>query len=131
MSCVALNPPLREFRSPTPPQEVFDHFSNDQQYQAFDNGFQQHFNQPGFPGPPTPPNQAKQPGQPVLNGRPHSVKQLPLDALVPAKAEAGAEGDALQKQNPLAQQPRSRASNSDDEDMTPAQSRRKAQNRAA
>lgn len=113
----------------SPSQEAFENFPNDQQYQAFDNGFSQHFNQPGFPGPPTPPNQTNQAGQPVLNGGSQAVKQLPLDGMVVGKAEPGVDGDAQQKL--LAQQARSRASNSDDEDLTPAQSRRKAQNRAA
>lgn len=137
--CVAVGPSKHPGHVPSVPltnasQEVFDNFPNDQQFQPFDNGFPQHFNQPGFPGPPTPPNQAGQagqPGQPVLSRGSHAIKQLPLEGTVIGKAEAGVNGEAQQKQSQVAQRARSRASNSDDEDLTPAQSRRKAQNRAA
>ncbi|SPO03869.1 related to YAP1 - transcriptional activator involved in oxidative stress response [Cephalotrichum gorgonifer] len=119
-----------DFNNTSPP-EVFDQFPSDQPYQPFDGGFRPHFNQPAFPGPPTPPNQAGQAGHLVLNGDSQAVKQLPLDGLAAGKTEPGAE-DSLHTQTLLAQQQARRGqSNSDEDDMTPAQSRRKAQNRAA
>jgi len=70
-----------------------------------------------FPGPPTPPGQhpVAQPG----NGSAHTAHPAATaDALAITKAEND-------------EQSRRQGSNSDEEELTPAQSRRKAQNRAA
>ncbi|EPE04652.1 bzip transcription factor [Ophiostoma piceae UAMH 11346] len=100
-----------------------------------------------FPGPPTPPGQHQLPrggvhaaqqsqpqtqppvtaavGQPLSNGSAMVIdQQAGPDILSVTKTEPGMD-DFQHDQNQRA------GSNSDDEEMTPAQSRRKAQNRAA
>lgn len=119
------------------PQDVYDHqFANGgiphdgiphEQYAAFD-GFSAPFGhqQNAFPGPPTPPNP-----QLVPNTRSLSNPQITL-APAPASAPAPFDRFALSKREIEDQaQSRRQGSNSDDDDLTPAQSRRKAQNRAA
>lgn len=117
-----------DFNTTSPP-EVFEHFPNEQQqYQAaFDGNFPTQFNQNAFPGPPTPPNQ-QQPAQTLLNGA-AQAKAHPLDGLPTAKVDLSVE-EQRNAQQAYAQSRRGQ-SNSDEEDLTPAQSRRKAQNRAA
>ncbi|RKU45407.1 hypothetical protein DL546_005432 [Coniochaeta pulveracea] len=114
----------------TSPPDAFDHqFANGiphNQFSAFDsytapfNHQQQH-----FPGPPTPPSQhpvavqrvIAQP-QPGLNAA-SIAPELPL---LPPLTKQELEEQA---------QSRRQGSNSDEDELTPAQSRRKAQNRAA
>ncbi|PKS10447.1 hypothetical protein jhhlp_002198 [Lomentospora prolificans] len=121
-----------DFNTTSPP-EVFEHYPNDQpQYQAtFDGSFPTQFNQNAFPGPPTPPNQ-QQPAQALLNGVSAQVKPHGLDSLPVKQAESTSLEEQRKAQQAYAQaQSRRGQSNSDEEDLTPAQSRRKAQNRAA
>ena len=116
-------------------QEVYDQFPNGiphEQFQNFDGFVQFNPAAPSFPGPPTPPNSIPAahapsgvqsgPGPVNVNGnggggpQPHSVADIiPL----------------TNKSIDLDEQTRRQASNSEDDDLTPAQSRRKAQNRAA
>ncbi|KAK7946511.1 bZIP transcription factor [Apiospora aurea] len=105
-----------EFNNQSPP-ETFDGFQNPDQFQQ---NFDQyaHFNQQQAqsfpPGPPTPPTTHSLHGQGSSNAvNPNKALQQ-ADILPLTKSDPGNNG-----------------SNSDDEDMTPAQSRRKAQNRAA
>ncbi len=101
-------------------QDVYDQFPNglpqqhDQFPQSFEN-YTQYNPQQSFPGPPTPPNQHSA-GLAAQHGLP--IGDVNADILTSAKTEPS-------------DQSRRQGSNSDDEDMTPAQSRRKAQNRAA
>lgn len=114
-------------------QEGFDHFPNDQ-FQNFEQ-YAAHFNPqqtfPGPPGPPTPPNQhpaalggqqQQQQQAQTLNGgaAAANMKAIPADVLAMTKAEPN---DDLRGGR--------QGSNSDEDELTPAQSRRKAQNRAA
>jgi hypothetical protein len=104
-------------------QELFDQYPNgltpEQFHPNFDNYVQFNAGQ-AFPGPPTPPGQL-----PVhaavapVNGVVHQPGPTP-DILPVSKVEA--EDQA---------QSRRQGSNSEEDDLTPAQSRRKAQNRAA
>lgn len=116
-----------DFNTTSPP-EAFEHFSNDQQsfQPAFDGTFTAQFPPTAFPGPPTPPNQQST-SQTLLNGVSSQIKPHSLDALA---VNADANADESLKAQAFAQSRRGQ-SNSDDEDLTPAQSRRKAQNRAA
>lgn len=83
-------------------------------YQNFDNYVQ--FNaQQAFPGPPTPPGQ--HPAVQPVNGVARQPHPAP-DAIPITKTESE-------------EQSRRQGSNSEEDDLTPAQSRRKAQNRAA
>lgn len=108
-------------------QEGYDQFPSglpQDQFPAFE-GYAQYNQQPVFPGPPTPPNQ---------HGRLHNQPQ-PAQGMNGAagKPHAAVDGLAISKAEPsedLAQS-RRQGSHSDDDDLTPAQSRRKAQNRAA
>ncbi|KAK3393132.1 hypothetical protein B0H63DRAFT_11235 [Podospora didyma] len=87
------------------------------QYQTFD-GFVGFNPQQTFPAPPTPPGQHPAAVQPV-NPAAHSSGPGPAADLLPiTKAESD-------------EQSRRQGSNSDEDELTPAQSRRKAQNRAA
>ncbi|KAK4247817.1 hypothetical protein C7999DRAFT_14187 [Corynascus novoguineensis] len=108
-----------DYNTKSPP-EIFDQYPNGippEQFQNFDGYV--HFN-PGqpFPGPPTPPGQLPVHGAVAsVNGAVHQTG--PTSEILPvSKVEAE---DASRKQT----------SNSEDDDLTPAQSRRKAQNRAA
>jgi hypothetical protein len=100
-------------------QEIFDQYPNGippEQFQNFD-GYVQFNHGQAFPGPPTPPG------------------QLPVHASVPpvngAVHQAGPTSEILSVSKLEAEENRRQASNSEDDDLTPAQSRRKAQNRAA
>ncbi|XXH02872.1 hypothetical protein Hte_009260 [Hypoxylon texense] len=126
-------PPLTPSHSNSAASEEFNNHSPHDVYEGFQNNehfppnFEQYaqFNQqpqsfPGPPGPPTPPthplhNQNGQ-SQPQVNSA-SGVKSTPADILPMAKPDP--DGN------------RATASNSDEDDLTPAQSRRKAQNRAA
>ncbi|KAL2180775.1 uncharacterized protein P884DRAFT_296502 [Thermothelomyces heterothallicus CBS 202.75] len=110
-----------DFNTKSPP-EIFDQYPNGipaDQFQNFDGYV--HFNPaPSFPRPPTPPGQL-----PVhaavapVNGAGAVHQTGPTPEVLPvSKVETE---DAGRKPN----------SNSEDDDLTPAQSRRKAQNRAA
>ncbi|KAK7917025.1 bZIP transcription factor [Apiospora marii] len=105
-----------EFNNQSPP-ETFDGFqSHDQFQQNFDQyaQFNQQQAQTFPPGPPTPPTTHSLHGQGSANVANPNKGLQQADILPLAKSDPGNNG-----------------SNSDDEDMTPAQSRRKAQNRAA
>ncbi|KAK3900861.1 hypothetical protein C8A05DRAFT_35481 [Staphylotrichum tortipilum] len=112
-----------DFNTTSPP-EVFDQFPSGlspEQFQNFDNYVQQQYN-PGqaFPGPPTPPGQ-----------------QLPVHATAPAPVPGLVhQPSAPSEMLPVTkietdEQTRRQGSNSEEDDLTPAQSKRKAQNRAA
>ncbi|KAK7748393.1 AP-1-like transcription factor [Diatrype stigma] len=106
-----------EYNNQSPP-DVYEGFQNDQ-FQNFDQyGQYNHQPQPAFQGPPGPPTPPTQPltGQNRLqvNGAAKGL-QPQVDVISLTKADPD----------------RQTGSNSDDDDLTPAQSRRKAQNRAA
>ncbi|KAI0130088.1 bZIP transcription factor [Xylariales sp. AK1849] len=94
-----------EFNNQSPP-EVYDQFQNFENYAQFNH--QQPHSFTGRQRPPTPPNHH------TIAGQTQQADILPLTKPDPDKNGLGGAG-----------------SNSDDDDMTPAQSRRKAQNRAA
>ncbi|KAM7208946.1 fluconazole resistance protein 3 [Naviculisporaceae sp. PSN 640] len=103
------------------PPVVYDQFPNGmphEQFSGFDNYGAPYNSQQAFPGPPTPPNQHPAPVQPI-NGTAHP-SQTPADVLALTKMEAEDQAQA-----------RRQGSNSEEDELTPAQSRRKAQNRAA
>ncbi|KAJ4420849.1 AP-1-like transcription factor [Neurospora sp. IMI 360204] len=107
------------------PQELFDQFPNGLSHDQFQNfeAFAQFNTQPStFAGPPTPPTQQLPPTAQPINGAIHLQHSADLlQSLNNAKGELADEARA-----------RRQGSNSDeDENLTPAQSRRKAQNRAA
>lgn len=105
-------------------QEVYEQYPNGiphEQFQNFDNYVQ--FNPAQtFPGPPTPPGQAPIPA-PVQPG--------PINGAVPQARPPTVEILPLSKIDFDEQSRRQQGSNSEEDDLTPAQSRRKAQNRAA
>ncbi|KUI73414.1 Fluconazole resistance protein 3 [Cytospora mali] len=112
----------------TSPQNTFDHCPSEQQYPGF-GPYAAEFNPPSaFPGPPTPPN------HPIVhNGQIHpqhgmegagalAFGHAQSDDLPMTKSEPNGEVETHTRQG----------SNSTEEDeTTPAQTRRKAQNRAA
>lgn len=103
------------------PPEVFDGFQNPDHFQNFDQYAQlNHAAAPNFPGPPGPPTPPTHPmhGQGHAGGVNLAHKNPQADVLPMSKVDPD-------------QSSRNNASNSDEDDMTPAQSRRKAQNRAA
>ncbi|OAA72241.1 Yap1 redox domain protein [Cordyceps fumosorosea ARSEF 2679] len=71
-----------------------------------------------FPGPPTPPNPAAGAFASVAQQQPHGIHVLPDHQQHQQKQHSPDDGQGAR-------------ANSDDEELTPAQSRRKAQNRAA
>ncbi|KHN98808.1 bZIP transcription factor (Fcr3) [Metarhizium album ARSEF 1941] len=107
-------------------QEVFDSVPNPDQFRGFE--YNQGFHNPsrhqtsGFPGPPTPPNPATYPGQqptPQLHHQASSSNAHLSGALL------GTRSDGADDSN------HARVGSDEDDSLTPAQSRRKAQNRAA
>jgi len=109
-------------------QEVFDQFPNGgivpDQFQNFDS-YAPFGAQPAFTGPPTPPNQHPVAGvQPGINGSAHAQQ---------ARSSVGADLSGLAgiSKAESDEQARRQGSNSEEDELTPAQSRRKAQNRAA
>lgn len=114
--------------SSTQQQDVYDNFQNNEHFpQNFEpyapfNHQPQAF--PGPPGPPTPPTTHPMHGQ---NG--HNQSQVNTD--VSGVVKGGNQADILPMTKADPDANRQTASNSDDDDLTPAQSRRKAQNRAA
>ncbi|KAL1859717.1 AP-1-like transcription factor [Diaporthe australafricana] len=116
-----------DFNTTSPP-DAFDHYPSEQ-FQNFDQYAAQFNPPPAFPGPPTPPNQHPA----VHNGQPHSHRAINGAATAAAKPS---QADAL----PLSTKPepvpdldagRQGSNSAEEDDLTPAQSRRKAQNRAA
>ncbi|KAL1883368.1 hypothetical protein VTK73DRAFT_8935 [Phialemonium thermophilum] len=112
-----------DFSGTSPPVEVYDQFPNGlpaERFQPFDSYARfNHAN--AFPGPPTPPNL-------------QTAAQGPAQS-TPALGGVGLAGDIAaipksENHDELAQG-RRQGSNSEEDDLTPAQSRRKAQNRAA
>ncbi|ORY67703.1 uncharacterized protein BCR38DRAFT_163232 [Pseudomassariella vexata] len=115
-----------EFNNQSPP-DVYDHFQSNDHFQNF-NQYAQFNHQtqqtiPGPPGPPTPPT------HPSAHAQSQPPPAAAATAGVPVVKNNHADILPLTKADP--DQGRNNASNSDDDDMTPAQSRRKAQNRAA
>ncbi|KAJ4298492.1 AP-1-like transcription factor [Collariella sp. IMI 366227] len=117
------NSVVSEDFSNTSPPEIYDQFpggiSHDQ-YQNFDNanGYLQFNPAQAFPNPPTPPvSHPVQGSVPPVNGFVQQSGPTP-DVLAVSKVEAE-------------EQSRRQGSNSEEDDLTPAQSKRKAQNRAA
>lgn len=110
-----------------------EHFPNDQ-FQTFEQ-YAAHFNpqQQTFPGPPTPPNHHP---AVVHNGQPQQLQQglngtNGTAAIKPPSSDVLSAAMTKSEPNADLEQSRRQGSNSDDEELTPAQSRRKAQNRAA
>lgn len=121
-------------------QDAFDHYQGDQ-FQNFDQ-YAAHFNTqtPTFPGPPTPPNQQHPAAAIVHNGQPHNASHHGMNGSGVSALKTAhqlADGLPVTKTEPIAElengmNGRRQGSNSaDEDDLTPAQSRRKAQNRAA
>ncbi|KAJ4386237.1 AP-1-like transcription factor [Gnomoniopsis smithogilvyi] len=118
-----------DFNNTSPP-DAFDQYQGEQ-FQNFDQYAAAHFNAqppPPFPGPPTPPNHhpsvhtngQPQPSHPAINGATGAaVKPTQLPGL------------AMTKSEPMGDLDRQGSNSADEEELTPAQSRRKAQNRAA
>jgi hypothetical protein len=105
-------------------QEVYDQFPNGiphDQFQNYDSYVQFNAAQT-FPGPPTPP------GQHLVHAAVHSRNGVVHQ---PAAAVSTADLLAISKAEVEELNRRQGGSNSEDDDLTPAQSRRKAQNRAA
>ncbi|ROW10179.1 hypothetical protein VMCG_01683 [Cytospora schulzeri] len=113
----------------TSPQNTFEQCPGDQQYQGFDP-YAAPFNpQSAFPGPPTPPSQ-----HPIVhNGQLHPQHGLngaaalafgptQADGLPMTKSEPNGDAEANARQG---------SNSAEEDDTTPAQTRRKAQNRAA
>lgn len=117
-------------------QDAFDHYQGDQ-FQNFDQYAAAHFNtQPTapFPGPPTPPNH-QHPAAPVHhNGQAqlhHGAVNGGPNAAPAFKPPQQPDGLPMTKMEPNLDADRQASNSADEEDLTPAQSRRKAQNRAA
>ncbi|RYP23684.1 hypothetical protein DL765_000980 [Monosporascus sp. GIB2] len=116
------NPAASEDYNNQSPPEVYDGYQNSDQLHSFDqyaqfnHQAQQHAFQ-GPPGPPTPPTQPVQ-ARNLSQSSGSAKNHQPLVDMIP-----------VTKSDPDGS--RQTGSNSDDEDLTPAQSRRKAQNRAA
>ncbi|RYP53221.1 hypothetical protein DL768_001725 [Monosporascus sp. mg162] len=116
------NPAASEDYNNQSPPEVYDGYQNNDQlhnfdqYGPFNHQAQQHAFQ-GPPGPPTPPTQPVQARNLSQSNGPAKNHQPQVDMIPMAKSDPDGS--------------RQTGSNSDDEDLTPAQSRRKAQNRAA
>ncbi|KAI1362446.1 hypothetical protein F5Y08DRAFT_341668 [Xylaria arbuscula] len=102
------------------PHEIYESFSNHDQFPQNLDQYSQfnHHNQtfPGPPGPPTPPNIALGQNQTGTSGSHHAK---------------GNQADILPLTKPDPDPNRQTGSNSEEDDLSPAQSRRKAQNRAA
>ncbi|RYP77800.1 hypothetical protein DL771_000897 [Monosporascus sp. 5C6A] len=116
------NPAASEDYNNQSPPEVYDSYQNNDQlhnfdqYGQFNHQAQQHAFQ-GPPGPPTPPTQPAQARSLSQSNGSAKNHQPQVDMMPMAKSDPDGS--------------RQTGSNSDDEDLTPAQSRRKAQNRAA
>lgn len=113
-------------------QDVYAEYPNDQHFNSFENYAPAQFNPqhtsfPGPPGPPTPPNHlpVQQPQPPQQPPQHNGMPAPPVQQIKPQPEVV------VHKQEPMDDHSRRGGSNSDDEDLTPAQSRRKAQNRAA
>lgn len=144
-------PPLAAPLTPdiTTPPEVYDQFPNvlpneqfptsrhEQQFRNYDS-FVQFNPAQTFPGPPTPPGQIPPPSG---HG---AVAPVPVQAVPPATTTSAAITAAAQALSnpsdhlipvslfdPENERRQRQGSHSDEEELTPAQSRRKAQNRAA
>ncbi|KAK2057936.1 bZIP transcription factor [Colletotrichum caudatum] len=119
-----------DFNTTSPP-DVYAEYPNDQHFSTFDNYSAAQFNPhqtsfPGPPGPPTPPNHGLPVQQTVQPTQHNGMSATSSMQQIKAQPEV-----IVHKQEPLDDHSRRGQSNSDDEDLTPAQSRRKAQNRAA
>lgn len=116
-----------DFNTTSPP-DAFDHYPSEQ-FQNFDQYAAQFNPPPAFPGPPTPPNQHPA----VHNGHSHPHRGVNGAAAAVVKP---AQADALSlstKPDPIPDPDAGRqgSNSAEEDDLTPAQSRRKAQNRAA
>lgn len=104
-----------------------DPFQNFDYTQGFSANVAPHQPTQAFPGPPTPPNP---PNQNVYTGQQqhqlrngsfsNGVKPLPADMMAMGNSDMGLDDQSLM-----------RGGSDDDDSLTPAQTRRKAQNRAA
>ncbi|TDZ34239.1 Fluconazole resistance protein 3 [Colletotrichum sidae] len=130
-----------DFNTTSPPQpDVYAEYPSDQHFGAFDNyaaaaPFNPHHaaSFPGPPGPPTPPNHGL-PVQPTSQPQRHNAMSPPMIQQIkpqPQPQPLPQSADLIIQRQDLDDHSRRGGSNSDDEDLTPAQSRRKAQNRAA
>jgi AP-1-like transcription factor len=99
------------------PQEVYENFQPIDQYGQYNNNPPPFARPPGPPTPPIAPSHGQSQNGPITGA-----------AIAPAAKDHQADISATTKADP---EPRQNASNSEDEDLPPAQSRRKAQNRAA
>jgi AP-1-like factor len=111
------------------PPEAYDGFPNPDQFSNFDQYAQYSHHQqpfqgpPGPPGPPTPPTHPlHNQNQPQISGHMNGTGPVKQRQQQPDLVPAPPSDPDLSRQA---------GSNSDDDDLTPAQSRRKAQNRAA
>lgn len=115
-------------------KDAFDHYQGEQ-FQNFDQYAAAHFNtQPPAPpqapfhqGPPTPPNQT-QPQQLQQHNVAAGINGTAVSALEVKPPQLS---DGLPVTKTEANGDRQGSNSADEEDLTPAQSRRKAQNRAA
>ncbi|KAL2269444.1 hypothetical protein VTJ83DRAFT_1628 [Remersonia thermophila] len=133
-----------DFSNRSPP-EIFDQYPNviaADQFQNFDSNYVHQYNaSQAFPGPPTPPGQL--PGHIPVHAATAAAAAAVVPAPVPAAVSAAIHqpapaSDSLHvpkveqdDQQPSAQPGSRRQGSSEEEDLNPAQSRRKAQNRAA
>lgn len=121
-----------DFNTTSPPEGFEAIHNNPEQFQAFD--YNQTFHNPaqpnpGFPGPPTPPNPTQYANQPSGHHAQPSTQiqhQSP-----PTNGHANSHLNGLKPEIGLDDLNQPRGGSDDDESLTPAQSRRKAQNRAA
>lgn len=121
-------------------KDAFDHYQGEP-FQNFDQYAAAHFNTQApappvpFPGPPTPPSQTQPPSQ-------HQQQQQQHNAVTSHHGSNGTAAPALEIKPPQLTDglpvaktelngDRQGSNSADEEDLTPAQSRRKAQNRAA
>lgn len=108
------------------------HFPGFEYAQNF-SAAQQQQQHPAFAGPPTPPNQGlfgTQPQQQLSQAQSHQIQQQHGHSPLSSGASNGP-NDSIHKMESFADESMKQGGSDDDENATPAQSRRKAQNRAA
>ncbi|CAN8100108.1 unnamed protein product [Discula destructiva] len=117
-----------DFNNTSPP-DAFDHYQAEQ-FQSFDQYATAHFNahQPAPFRPPTPPSH-----HPAVHneGQSHPSHSAIDGVAAPVVKASLPLGLAATKTEPIGDGDRQGSNSADDEELTPAQSRRKAQNRAA
>ncbi|QPG97406.1 hypothetical protein C2857_006270 [Epichloe festucae Fl1] len=133
-----------EFSTTSPPDAFEPVHSNPEQFRGFDynptfhnpSQHQQAAPPPNFPGPPTPPNHPTNPAhfttQPPGHGAQQGAHIHHQASVASALVNGSAVGLVEAEIGPGVEDPNQlRGGSDDDESLTPAQSRRKAQNRAA